>query len=283
MTILALALLLAAPPSAELKRARDRYEFGAYADAAGAVRELLASRPDLPEPDLVEAWKLLGLAEYQLGDQARAREAFVNLLSLEPEYALDAFLVPPKIVEFFDQVKRDNEAQLAPLRQARQQLREQQRAADEAKRRLLAEEQARAGPPTKTVRVQDRIYLFNWLPLGAGQFQNGENFKGTTIAVAEVLLAATNLGAIVIHNQIADDRSRRCTLQSTANCSNPPITDTDRALLSRIDMVKYVSAGLFWMVYAYGVVDAHLHYVPRIETEISPGRPGGALKLSWSF
>ena len=36
-----------------------------------------------------------------------------------------------------------------------------------------------------------------------------------------------------------------------------------------------------WGIYAYSVYDAHLHYVPRIETEIAPG--GGAVKLSWSF
>ncbi len=247
------------------------------------VRNLLGTRPDLPEADAVEAWKLLGLSEYQLADSARAREAFVNLLSIDPDYTLDPFLVPPKIVEFFDQVKRESEPQLAPLREQRRLLREQQRLAEDARRRILAEEQARSGPPTKVVRIQERIYLFNWLPFGAGQFQNGEPAKGTAIAAAEVVFAATNLTAIFVHNQIADDRSRRCTLAATANCSVPPITDSDRLLLQRIDWVKYVSAGLFWVTYAYGVIDAHLHYVPRVETEITPGQRGGAVKLSWSF
>jgi hypothetical protein len=30
-------------------------------------------------------------------------------------------------------------------------------------------------------------------------------------------------------------------------------------------------------------VDAHRNFVPRIETEITPRQPGGALKLEWSF
>jgi hypothetical protein len=47
--------------------------------------------------------------------------------------------------------------------------------------------------------------------------------------------------------------------------------------------VKYVASGLFWAVYAYGVVDAHLHYVPRVETEVSPREAGAVLKLSWRF
>ena len=172
-------------------------------------------------------------------------------------------------------MKRENEPALAPLRERRRALAEQRRLADEAKRRLLAEEQARTGPPTKIVRVQERLYLFNWMPLGAGQFQNGDRAKGTAIAAGQVVLGLVNLAAILFHNQIADDRARTC-ISGQPGCSRPPYTDSDRTLLSRIDAVKYVSAGLFWALYAYGVWDAHRHFVPRIETEIAAGQPGGA-------
>jgi hypothetical protein len=283
VTALLLALALAATTSADLKRARDRYEFGAYADAAGAVRELMARHPSLTEAESIEAYRLLGLSEYQLGDKAAARAAFVTLLSIQPDYSLDAFLVPPQIVEFFDRVKRDAEPELAPLREQRRQLREQQRLADEARRKLLAEEQLRTGPPTKILRVEEHVYILNWIPFGAGQFQNGQPSKGTAIAAAELILGAVNIGAILIHNQIASDRSRWCTPSDVSNCSNPPISDSDRHLLQNIDIAKYVSAGLFWAVYAYGVADAHVHYVPVIETEITPSQGGGALKLSWAF
>jgi len=105
VTALLLAALLATPAT-DLKRAKDRYEFGAWADAAGAVRQVFAQYPDLPEAQAVEAWRILGLAEYQLGDQSAARDAFIQLLSVNPDYALDPFLVPPNIVDFFDRVKR---------------------------------------------------------------------------------------------------------------------------------------------------------------------------------
>jgi tetratricopeptide (TPR) repeat protein len=277
----ALALLPAATgaaPPADLKRAKDRYEFGAYADAAGAVRELLARRKDLPEAETVEAYRILGLSEYQLGDRSAARSAFVNLLSIDPDYALDAFLVPPQIVEFFDRVKREAEPELAPLRERRRQLKEQERLAEEARRMLLAEEAVRSGPPSKVVLVQERIYLFNWLPFGAGQFQNGDTGTGTAIAISQVLLGAVNLTAIVLHSEVASS-ARRCSF--SPGCSNPPYSDDTRSQLQTLDVVKYASAGLFWGIYAYSVYDAHLHYVPRIETEIAPG--GGAVKLSWSF
>jgi hypothetical protein len=279
---LLLALVLAAPPP-ELKRAKDRFEFGAYADAAGTLRHLLgAGAQGLSESEAIDAYRMLGIAEYQLGDRPAARAAFVNLLSFEPDYALDTFLVPPPIVEFFDAVKKEHEPALAPLRQRRRELREQQRLADEAKRRLLAEEHARTGPPSRIVRVEQRVYLFNWLPLGAGQFQNGERAKGTAIAAGQLVLGLVNVASIVVHNQIADDRTRTC-ISGQPGCSRPPYSDSDRTLLGRIEAVKYVSAGLFWALYGYGVWDAHRNFVPRIETEITPGQTGGTLKLAWSF
>ena len=280
MIALLIALALATP-DADVKRARDRYEFGAYADAAGAIREMLSRSPDLPEPVAIEAWRILGLAEYQLGDKRAAREAFVQLLSIDPDQTLDPFLVPPPVVEFFDGVRVQAEPELAPLRERKKQLKEQERLADEARRRLLAEEQIRSGPPSKILVVQEHIYMLNFLPFGVGQFQNGDTTKGIIIAVSQVVLGAVNLGAIFAHNAIAQDSSRRCSVSTPTNCSNPPIPDSDRALLQSIDVVKYVSAGLFWGVYIYGVADSLVHYVPRIETEISPGR--AAVKLSWMF
>jgi hypothetical protein len=47
--------------------------------------------------------------------------------------------------------------------------------------------------------------------------------------------------------------------------------------------VKYLSAGLFWALYAWGVVDAHRHFVPRVETEISPREGAATVSLQWEY
>lgn len=284
MNLVPLLLAVALTAHPQLKRAKDKFEFGSYADAAGALRQLLSGEPDLSDAEAIDAYRMLGISEYQLGDLPQARAAFVNLLSFDPDYALDPFLVPPAIVEFFDRVKKEHEPALAPLRERRRSLRQQQRLADEARRRLLAEEAQKAGAPTKVVRVQERIYLFNWLPLGAGQFQNGQRAKGTAIAAGELVAGMVNIAALITHNQLANDRARTC-VAGQPGCTHPPYSDSDRRLLGRVEAVKYVSAGLFWALYAYGVWDAHRNFVPVVETEISPsGSPtGGALKLEWGW
>jgi hypothetical protein len=279
LPLLLAVLALASPP--ELKRARDRFEFGAWADAAGTLRQLVSSGRPLSDEDAVDAYRMLGIAEYHLGDIPQARTAFVNLLSFDPDYKLDPFLVPPPIVELFEDVKRENEASLAPLREQKAELREQERLAAELKQKLLAEEQARSGPPTKVVRVQERLYLLNWMPFGAGQFQNGQRAKGVAIAAGELVTGAVNLAAIVVHTQLVGSMDR-CT-SAEPNCSRPPYSDADRATLNTVDTVKYASAAAFWLLYAYGVWDAHRNFVPIVETEITPGKPGATLKLGFRF
>ncbi len=291
--LLLLALLLGAGPALaqprtapavhpDLRRASARFEFGAWAEAAGIVQQYLAAHPTPPEQEAVLAYRILGISEWHLGDRAHARAAFVALLSEDPDFKLDPFLVPPPIVEFLEEVRREHEPTLGPLREQKRMLREQERLADEARRRLLAEERARTGPPSKVVRVQERVYALNWLPFGAGQFQNGQAGKGTAFAAGELALGAINIAAIVVHDQIINDPANRCG-PSEAGCESSGYKSTARRQLRLVDAVKYTSAGLFWALYGLGVYDAHRNYVPRIETEISPREAGVTVSLRWDF
>jgi hypothetical protein len=278
----ALAQAGASPVHPDLRRASARFEFGAWADAAAIVRQFLATHPALAEQDALLAFRILGISEWNLGDKPQARAAFVALLSEDPDYKLDPFLVPPAIVEFLEEVRRDHEPTLAPLREQKKALREQERLAEEARRRLLAEERARTGPPTKVIRVEERIYALNWIPFGAGQFQNGHQVKGTAIAAGELVLGALNIGAILLHNQLVDSGSR-CIPGSSPDCNATGYKASTRQQLGVVDAVKYISAGLFWGLYVYGVADAHRFYVPRVETEISPRADQATLSLRWEF
>jgi hypothetical protein len=276
-----MALVLAAPVQPELKRARDRFEFGAWADCAAIVRQYLAAHAEPPEAEAVAAFQMLGIAEWNLGDKAQSRAAFVSLLSVDPDQKLDPFLVPPAIVEFFEDVRREHEPMLSPLRERRRMLKEQERLAEEARRKLFAEERVRSGPATKIIRVQERSYILNWMPLGAGQFQNGHRAKGTAIAAAELILGAANLGAILVHSQLVDSSASRC-LPSDPQCDRGYTRSARRSILVA-DVVKWSSAGLFWAAYGYGVYDAHKYYVPRVETEISPKEGAVTLSMRWEF
>jgi hypothetical protein len=198
----------------------------------------------------------------------------VNLLSHDPDYALDPFYVAPDIVELFDSIKREKEEDLKPLREQKRKLAEQKRAEEEARRKLLSPE-----PRSRIVRVETHHYALNWMPFGGGQFQNGQDTKGTAIAIGELGLGIINLGTIVWGNQIATDHTRFCF--SGPGCGSPPYNDNDRALVLTINRVTIGTAIAFWALYAYGVVDAHLNYQPKIEIET--GGPAGGARASIGF
>lgn len=54
----------------------------------------------------LEALELLGLCSFILGDEAQAREAFEDLLAIDPGYSLREASDSPKIRKFFERVKK---------------------------------------------------------------------------------------------------------------------------------------------------------------------------------
>ena len=196
----------------------------------------------------------------------------MNLLSHDPDYALDPFLVPPPIVEFFDRVKREHEPALAPLRERRRALREQQRLADEAKRRLLAEEQARTGPPDEgRPRRRSGSTCSTGCRSAPGSSRTAIARRAPRSPPGRSSLGLVNIGAILFHNQLAEDRTRTC-ISGQPGCSRPPYSDSDRDL-SRTRRRGEVRVGrrCSGRSTRYGVWDAHRHFVPIVETEIAPG------------
>ena len=184
----------------------------------------------------------------------------MNLLSLEPDYGLDAFLVPPPIVEFFDAVKKST-SRRSRSRERRQDLAEQQRLADEGETAA-----ARGGAGPHRPAEQDRAGRAAGVPLqlvavrrrAVPERRAGE----TAIAAGQLVLGLVNVAAIVVHNQIADDtfadlRLRRVGVLAAALQRLGP------ADLDQVNIVKYASAGLFWALYGYGVWDAHRNFVPH--------------------
>lgn len=276
----------AVAPDLELKRARDRFEYGDYADAAKLARKLIDDGRLASEDQLVEAYRVLGLALFYQDKKDEARSAFVSLLSIEPDYRLDPFFHPPRVVEFFDKVKAQNEALLAPIREQKQRIAEEKRRQEEARQRLLQEEARRReaqakgdGDPPRILQrtISNHEYLVNWVPFGAGQFQNGETIKGGLLAAGEAISGiASVVGFAVVANL------QRCETfavpsgaigevqQTTTRCGIPPESVN---LAQNMDRVKWVAGGLFWGLVVYGIVDAHLNFQHFVVVEEKPVEP----------
>lgn len=250
--------------SDDLKRARENVEYGDYPRAAELALRA-AENPAARDPERVEAYRLLGLAQFNLGKKDDARGAFMNLLSVEPDYALDPFFVPPVVVAFFDQVKTDNEVALAQIRERKRLIREQERLRDEDRRRFLAEEEKRKklaldemskkAASTVVRRIEERQYWIVWMPFGLGQVQNGDTKAGGILAALQLGSGLVSAGSYTLIEALREGTGRFDQTSGNLNTAE------------RLNVVKWITAGLFYGLWAYGVYDAHQSFQSQVVRE----------------
>ena len=258
----------------DLKRARENYEYGDFKSSAEMAARA-ADNSAATEKEQIEAYRLLALASHNLGRREHARDAFVRLLFLEPDYKLDPFFVPPPIVAFFEEVKTEKEPALAQIRERKRLIREQERLRQEDRKRLLAEEEKRRGEREGQQKqaaavvlrtVEQRQKWITFLPFGAGQFQNGNANAGTMLAIFQGTLAIGSAASFGLIEALRDDGTGRF------SSNNLPIAE-------RINVVKWSTAILFYALWGYGIWDALSAFQPEVVTEAvqpAPAQPAPA-------
>jgi tetratricopeptide (TPR) repeat protein len=296
--LLALALLLLvpaapalaqeAPEEGELAGIRATFEFGKYAEVLErAVARI--DRGNLDEPSLVELHKLAGLAAFNLGRREEAARHLRALLRLEPDYGLDPFVVPPPAVAYFEELRRELRAELALIRQEKRLRVERERteAAQRERERMLSEERRRRVEELArqvTVRtVERRSFLVNFVPFGAGQFQQGRNSLGVIFAATEGVFAVSSVLAFFAYEGLFDEVpveiEDRQSPTGTAKVNVRFIPAAKEQQADAWRLAKYGSAAGFYAMYALGVADALYHHqdeVVRTGIETLPDAPAAA-------
>jgi len=281
LLLVALPFAVQAAPPDDLRRAKDLLEYGEYEEARRIAETLLARNVLATDEQLIDANRIVALA-YLYGERPdrleKAQQYFLQLLSIEPDYRLDPFFTPPAALEFFDQVRRENEDRLAPIREQRR-LAKQARAAEEAARRRFLEERAkeretRAPPTTRYVQKNHMALVF--LPFGAGQFQNGDRGAGYALAGIQLAAGLTSLGSYLVVEGLKNDNGR--------------YAREDLRTARTFDTVKWVSGGIFYAAWIYGILDAWRHFepevvvdAPAISPEVMPLEDGASLGISLRF
>jgi hypothetical protein len=272
--VLLVAVLQAQPPSAAFERGRTAFERGEYQRAIETLRPLLYPTIRLDtEGQVVQAHRMLGVAHLFERQNDLATQEFRKLLQLRPDYRLDSLLDPPQVVDFFNGVLHDYEGELNRIAARRAQ------AELEERRQREALERARNGPTVVEKRLLRHSFTINFVPFGAGQFQNGHRRKGWAFLVTESTLALVSVGALATNLAVYGFRPHRACLAAT-EVTLPCQPDYKEENRSRaITRIQVVSGGLFFAVAAWGIADAILHFKP--ETPVSgsdapPPASGGA-------
>lgn len=283
-TVVSLSALiaLAASPSQDFDRGRIAFGRGEYQRAIGILRPLLYPELRLEsEGEVVQAHRMLGVANLFEGRPAEAKVEFRKLLELRPDYRFDPLLDPPRVVDFFNSVVKDEEDEIAALEAKRR----KQEAEREAHRKQEAERLRAAS--AKVILYERHSYVLNFVPFGAGQFQNGQRRKGLAIAGAEAGLGLVSVGAFVANFWLFGLQPHRRCLEIqpvdagglSRQCPADKVDHSDEDLSRNLLRVQVVSGGLFFAAAIWGAVDAIRHFQERefleIETGPSPGVPPG--------
>lgn len=208
--------------AAVLARANHALTSGDFAGAAQMAGPIARSVQDIDSSDRAEAWRLLGLAQFYLGQSDQARQSFYAYLRLEPDGHLDPQLVPPDAVLLFDSVRSEHAAELAALRPK---------------------------APAK------RYWLLNLVP-GGGQFQNGQRTKGLVLAGASTALFATSVTTYLLLHNWCGGSGDTC---DSGEPGEPDYRDnTGKARAAFV--INMSSSALLLGVYAYSVYDGFRGY-----------------------
>lgn len=246
-------------PADSMAKARNTFEYGDYATAAKMLTDLV-EKARFEAPALrAEAYRLLGICLFNLGRKGEAYSAFLELLYLEPDTELDPFYVSPGIVALFDQVKKDSSDKLAPIRAQRRAEQEARRKAAEEEAKLRRqrelEEQQKllfARQTTVEKRVVQREFWVSLLPFGVGQLQNGDRTLGLALATSEIVTAAASAGSVLLIEELRDQSSGRFDNRGSSY-----------RLARNLSVVKWVSAVLFYGLWAGGAIHASVRYQPE--------------------
>jgi tetratricopeptide (TPR) repeat protein len=228
-----------ASPAQDLDRARQSFRQHDYDAAMKLATFLLYPDEKLALPgDLVEAHVILGASNFETGHRAEAKTEFEKALQIQPDKSLTDLLFSEGAIRLFDETKADIEA----------------RAERDAQLRKLADERERIRKYKESlVIVERRSFGVNFVPFGAGQFQNKQRVRGVLFAAGEGATGGVSVGVFLY---LAGKYGL-----------NAQVPVVEGPGVRRLQQVEIGTGIAFFALYAWGVVDSLLHYKPRVQIE----------------
>jgi hypothetical protein len=245
-------------PSEEFQRGRTAFLRGEYQRAIKTLTPLLYPELRLEsEDEVIQAHRLLGVSHLFEHQPDQARVEFRKLLELAPDFRLDALLDPPRVVDFFNDVLREQQSELGDI---------------EARLKKREAEMARRNGQVLERRIERRSFLLNFVPFGVGQFQNQQRRKGWLFFGTEAALAGTSMAAFVTNFALYGIKPVRPCLDPVlagpdgrpGQCTRERIDHSGEDVSRNLTRVQMISGGLFFAVAIWGVVDAIRHFQSEV-------------------
>ena len=255
-----------------LELAKSPFDNGQYVEAHARFSALLD--PQLPPCESAPIAGRCHLTSVELVERARARDA-ASLLALQrgveaerligailranPNYVPSPATFPQEVIDRFNTVRASLDAELRAIAEQRAREADAKRlAAQKAhddEEAWIADLQKLAG---KERRVDQNSRWIALVPLGIGQFQNGDVRLGVTFALGEAALGGTSLVTVAIIQSLAKTNLNQCTPSGAC-----PSYSKLNASITTATVVNQVSFTAWAALTLAGVIQAQVAFVPE--------------------
>ncbi len=224
---------------ARYRQARNAFLYGTYQKAIKLFNSLLYPKPGKlrKKEHKLLAHQYLGLAYFYSGRKRLARRELTRFLFMKPNARFDPALYPPNLVNFFENIRKQNAAIL---------------------KELTTTPNRKKGPPVQVIpiRFEKQIYrssiFVNIIPFGVPQFLNGQPFKGSLLLTAEISSLSLN---IIAYYSILSMQIRHGKKQDIGRFSL-----NDLPLAKSWQYTQFISFGVFSGLVLFGIIDGLIFY-----------------------
>lgn len=251
----------------DLGSLQAQYEYGKYQQVLTAVQARI-DQGGLSRSALISLHELAGLSAFDLEKLPDAERHFTALLELSPDFTLDPFRVPPPAIQYFETLRKRLAPKLDQIRDRQRQaaLAAREQAADEAAaKKAAAAEQARLEALARkgsVKTIEEHSFWIDFLPFGAGQFQEHRLNLGVALAVSQGVFAVTSIIAYLAYDAQIDQR----TFTNEPGVVETGIYPSREVEARNWRLVKIASSIGFYALWAAGIVDAIYHHTPQTVT-----------------
>jgi hypothetical protein len=90
-----------------LKTLHEYFESFEYSKVINESNRLLEFEDNLKKNDIIEIYRMKGISHFSINEDDSAKNCFINILKINLDYQLDTNKTSPKIVAFFNQIKKN--------------------------------------------------------------------------------------------------------------------------------------------------------------------------------
>jgi tetratricopeptide (TPR) repeat protein len=239
LVVLAMMLALGvahATPGQDLDDGRKAYKNQDWQSAYKTLNSLLYPNIELARPtEIWEAYVLLGGAAYQLGNRVRAIEEFRKALRIDFEQTITTATHKPEVVQLYEDIKSRYRAELEI----------------EAEKQRQRDRDKRIKEYLDTIGVYEtNSFARNFLPFGAGQFQNKQRTKGYIVAGTMAVTMTTSVGVFLYLG-----------VKYGLSSTNVPLLEGPR--VRQLQQLEIATGLAFFGTWLYAVVDGMVYYKPQ--------------------